>query len=211
MGWAANTIRSMRPGRGRAGPVLALLGVAIALLAFGCGGESGGGGSIDTDKAADLEILNVALSQELTMIDVYSEVLPRLEGQSRAVARQFRAQEQEHVNGLTKAIRGLGGEREGEAEEVDLSDLKSERDTLLRLYEMTSLQLTHFLDDVTHLTMRAPQSFAASMAANEAQHLVVFRRLLGAGLLESVPEAFDTGEVPPPEQDRAADAPGSKG
>ena len=79
-------------------------------------------------------------------------------------------------------MRGLGGEVEAEAEELDLSDVKSERDSLLFAYELTSPQLTHFLDDVTHLQTRAPQSFAASIAASEAQHLVVLRRLLGADL-----------------------------
>ncbi len=186
-----------------------MLTVAALLLA-GCGG-GGGGGTITTDKAADTEILNVALSQELTLIDLYSHAMPLLRGEVHEIARQFLSQEQEHVNGLTKAIRGLGGKAEGEAEEVDFSDLESGPDALLALYEMTSLELTHFLDDVTHLTMRAPQSFAASLAANEAQHLVVFRQTLGADLLESVPEGFDTGEVPPPAPTEAAPNPAGKG
>jgi rubrerythrin len=63
---------------------------------------------------------------------------------------------------------------------------------------MTSLQLRHYIDDVAHLNTVAPRSFVTTMAANEAQHLVVFRQLLGADLGESVPEAFDGGEVPPP-------------
>ena len=73
-------------------------------------------------------------------------------------------------------MRGLGGEVDAEAEELDLSDVKSERDFLLFAYELTSLQLTHFLDDVTHLQTAAPQSFAASIAASQAQHLVVLRQ-----------------------------------
>ena len=80
-----------------------------------------------------------------------------------------------------------------------ISDVKSEHDYLLFAYDLIGLQLTHFLDDVTHLQTRAPQSFAAAIAADQAQHLVVLRQLLGADLSESVPEAFDTGEVPPPE------------
>jgi hypothetical protein len=95
-------------------------------------------------------------------------------------------------------MRGLGGEVEAEAEELDLSEVKGEDDALLLAYKLTSSQLTHFLDDVTHLQTRAPQSFAAAIAASEAQHLVILRRLLGADLAESAPEAFDTGEVPPP-------------
>ena len=115
--------------------------------------------------------------------------------------RQFIAQEREHIDGWTKAMRGLGGEVEAEPEEVDLSDVKSERDYLLFAYDLIGLQLTHFLDDVTHLQTRAPQSFAAAIAASQAQHLVVIRQLLGADLAASVPEAFDTGEVPPPDRE----------
>lgn len=175
----------------------------VASLLAGCGGDDdGGGGGADdvaSEKAADAEIINVALSQELTLVEAFDSGLPLLRRpQSRALFRQFIAQEREHIDGWTKAMRGLGGEVDAEPEEVDLSEVKSERDYLLFTYDLIGLQLTHFLDDVTHLQTRAPQSFAASIAASQAQHLVVIRQLLGADLSESVPEAFDTGEVPPP-------------
>jgi hypothetical protein len=177
--------------------------VAGALLA-GCGddgGDSGGGGGNDVaaEKAADAEILNVAISQELTLVEAFDLGLPLLRRpEARALFQQLIAQEREHIDGFTKAMRGLGGEVDAEPEEIDLSDVKGERAYLLFAYDLIGLQLTHFLDDVTHLQTRAPQSFAASVAASQAQHLVVVRRLLGADLAESVPEAFDTGEVPPP-------------
>jgi rubrerythrin len=181
--------------------VAVALVVAAALLA-GCGddgSDSGGGGDVAAEKAADAEILNVAISQELTLVEAFDLGLPRLRRpQARALFRQFIAQEREHVDGFTKAMRGLGGEVDAEPEEIDLSDVKGERDYLLFAYDLIGLQLTHFLDDVTHLQTRAPQSFAAAVAASQAQHLVVLRQLLGADLPEAVPEAFDTGEVPPP-------------
>jgi rubrerythrin len=155
---------------------------------------------VAAEKSSDAEILNVAISQELTLVESFDLGLPLLRrSQARALFRQFIAQEREHIDGFTKAMRGLGGEVDAEPEAIDLSNVKSERDYLLFAYDLIGLQLTHFLDDVTHLQTRAPQSFAASIAASQAQHLVVLRRLLGAGLPESVPEAFDTGEVPPPE------------
>jgi hypothetical protein len=176
---------------------------AVALLA-GCGDDGsdsggGGGGDVAAEKAADAEILNVAISQELTLVEAFDLGLPLLRrAEARELFRQFVAQEREHIDGFTKAMRGLGGEVDAEPEEIDLSEVKSERDYLLFAYDLIGLQLTHFLDDVTHLQTRAPQSFAAAIAASQAQHLVVLRQLLGAGLAESVPEAFDTGEVPPP-------------
>jgi rubrerythrin len=175
--------------------------IAASLLA-GCGDDEGGGGATEdvaAEKAADAEIINVALTQELTLIEAFDSGLPLLRRpQTRALFRQFIAQEREHIDGWTKAMRGLGGEVDAEPEEVSLSEMKTERDYLLFAYDLIGLQLTHFLDDVTHLNMRAPQSFAAAIAASQAQHLVVIRQLLGADLAESVPEAFDTGEVPPP-------------
>jgi hypothetical protein len=116
----------------------------------------------------------------------------------RAVMRTYVAQELEHIDGWTKAMRGLDGTVEAEPEELDYSGVKTEDDYLRFAYEVTSADLTHFLDDVTQLSTSAPQSFAASIAANEAQHLVVLRQALGAGLVEAVPDSFDTGEVPPP-------------
>ena len=68
-------------------------------------------------------------------------------------------------------MRGLGGEVDAEPEEVDLSEVKSEHDYLLFAYDLIGLQLTHFLDDVTHLHNRAPQSFAAAIAASQARRL----------------------------------------
>jgi rubrerythrin len=176
--------------------------VAAAIVVMGgCGGGGGGGGdgTVADEKAADAEILNVAIGQEMTLVEGLYAGLPLLRRpEARALFRQFTAQEREHIDGFTRAMRGLGGEVDAEAEELDLSEVKTERDALLFAYQLPGSQLTHFLDDVTHLQTRAPQSFAASIAASQAQHLVALRRLLGADLSASVPEAFDTGEVPPP-------------
>jgi rubrerythrin len=179
---------------------------ALAILG-GCGGGDGGGGTSTAvdERAADAEIMNVALSQELTLVQVYRHSLPLLRGEARALARRFLAQEQEHINGITKVLRGLQAPAEGEAEEVDYSDVKSDEDALLQLYEITGLQLHHYIDDVAHLETIAPRSLVATMAANEAQHLVVLRQLLGADRADSVPEAFDAGEVPPPVEDSGSD------
>jgi len=191
--------------RGRIAAVLSVLAVG-AVLAAGCG-EKGNPAAQD-EKAKDAEVLNVAIGQELALVDAYRHGLPLLhDPETRAIARRYLAQEQEHIDGWTKAMRGLGGQVDAEAEELDYSGVKSERDFLLFIYELTSSQLTHFLEDVTQLSTPAPRSFAASIAANQAQHLVVLRQTLGAGLLEAVPDSFDTGEVPPP----ATETPHGKG
>jgi rubrerythrin len=186
-------------------PVLMVLGAILA----GCG--DGGGGETNTtstaavehtpaaeEQASDAEMMNVALSQELTLIQVYNHSLRLLHGEEAELARQFLAQEQEHVDGITRTLRGLQGETDAEGEEVDYTRVKTAEDAVLQLYGMTNLQLRHYIDDVAHLNTVAPRSFVTTMAANEAQHQVAFRQLLGADLGEAVPEAFDGGEVPPP-------------
>jgi rubrerythrin len=197
----------IRARGGRAPSAVVVMSVlAASVLWAGCGGQ--GNPAAQQEKAKDAEILNVAISQEMSLIDAYRRAgsLVR-DPENRALMRQFVAQEQEHIDGWTKAMRGVGGQLDAEAEELDYSDVKSEHDYLLFAYTLTSSQVTHFLEDVTQLSTRAPQSFAASTAANEAQHLVVLRQMLGAGLSEAVPDSYDTGEVPPPDPEAGAAGP----
>lgn len=189
--------------------LVTLVSLALLVVGAGCGGggdDGGGGGEEKSDVAAaresDAEVVNVALSQELTLTQVYRHSLPLLKGEARAIARQFLSQEEEHIDGVTKVLRGLQAEAEGEVEEVDYGDVVDEEDALLQLYEITNLQVKHFIDDVAHLEGIAPRALISTMAANEAQHLTILRQLLGADRAESVPEAFDGGEVPPPVENR---------
>jgi rubrerythrin len=200
---------------GRRQPLVRLAPVIMAVTAVslaGCGGSHDS--PKEGEKSFDAAAVNVSAGEELTMIDTFEEGLPLLRRpEARALIRQFQGQEEEHLNGLTKLLRGLGGKLEGEAAEVDLSGVKSERDFLLLAYRLTGAALTNYLETVPHLSTPAPQAVSASIAASEAQHLVALRRLLGAGLTASVPEAFDTGEVPPPggEGPTAAETPPASG
>ncbi len=187
-----------RRGFGRAA-VLALLLTSIAALAGGCG-DSGHGAETDPEKGADAAILNDALAHELTLLDAYTEGRALLRGRQRAVGRQLRAQEQEYVDALTKAIRGLGGDTEAEVEELDLSRVKDQAAFLALAYELESGALAFYMEEAPHLYTSAPRTLDTSLAAGHAQHLVVLRQGLGANLAAAAPEAFDAGEVPPPSE-----------
>jgi rubrerythrin len=181
--------------------IAAVAAAAVAaLLLAGCGGGDSGGGTTTTadEKAADVELMNAAIGQELATIDAYEFGLRLLHGKSAAAARQMRGQAQEHVDGMTKAIRGLGGQVEAEEDELDLSEVKDETGFLTFAYELEAAAIAAYNDTVVGLQTSAPRRVSASIAANKAQHLVILRQLLGAGLLESFPEAFDGGQVPPP-------------
>jgi hypothetical protein len=174
---------------------LALL--LVALLAVGCG-KPGHGAETDSEKGADVESLNAALARELSALDVYTNGMARIGLGFAPSARRLRAQEQEYVSAIAKAIRGLGGRATATAEEVDLSQLRDQRDVLTLAYEIESGALTAAIDASPRLYSEAPRTLAASLAAGHAQHLVVLRQGLGMPIAGAFPAAFDLGEIPPP-------------
>jgi rubrerythrin len=188
-------VRRRRCGARRAVAIFSAA-VLLALAAVGCG--DGDDAASDSEKAADVEILNAALAQELTAAEAYARGLPLLRGPLRAVGRGFRAQAQEHVNAITKAIRGLGGETDAEPGELDYSKVGSQTDFLDLAYGFENAALAAYLEAAPRLETSAPRTLAASLAASHAQHLVLLRQGLGATPAASVPEAFDPGDLPPP-------------
>lgn len=167
------------------------------LVLVGCGG-GGDGSATAGDQERDIATLNTALSQELTAIDAYTRGLPLLRGEMLVVGEEFRAQAQEHVNGITEAVRGLGGEIAVDKNPLDYSGLRTQADFVALAYDEENALLTFYMNAIPKLEAGAPRRLLASIAANEAEHLVVLRQALGASTVELVPEAFETGEAPPP-------------
>lgn len=188
---AANRIMRGRPVR-RA--------LALGLACLGLLGGCGGGGDTTTDKAGDVRVLNEILARQLAAVDAYGEALPALRGAGLSLARRFRAQEQEHVDATTKILRGLDAEADPPAEAVAAGDLATPREAMHFLYELESATIDAELSAVGKLTIGWPRPLVASMAANQAQRLVLIRRALGARAAELVPEAFETGETAAPEE-----------
>lgn len=188
-------IRGGRRGFGRA--AFLLIAASLALLAGGCG-KGGNGAETNPEKGSDAAILNASLGRELTLLDAYTRGRPLLRGDLRALGRRLRAQQQEYVSALTKTLRGLGGDVEAEAGELDPADLRDRASLLQLLYALESAALAAYVEEAPRLFTAAPRTLDASLAAGHAQHLVVLRQALGANLADSIPEAFDGGEVPPP-------------
>jgi hypothetical protein len=188
-----------RRGLGRA--ALLFLALLLALVGPGCG-KSGQGAETDPEKGADVELLNAALVQELTLLEAYSRGRPLLKAAFRPVGRRFLAHEQEYANAITKAIRGLGGDTEAEPDELDLSGVTGQAGFLEFAYRLEGAAYAACIDAAPRLFTEAPRTLAASLAAAHAQHLAVLRRGLGATPAETMPEAFESGEEPPPEAGR---------
>ena len=75
--------------------------------------------------------------------------------------------------------------------------MKSRADFLVFAYERESRGVAGCLVEVSKLSTPWPRSLLSSIAANQAQHLVLLRQALGAGPLASVPEPFEAGTTPP--------------
>lgn len=180
------------------------LGVLILAIA-GCGSSGEQKSDAASERAADVEVLNPILGQEMTTIDAYKSVFPILHGEALALAQQFRGQAQAHLDAVTETIRASGGETEAEADELESPGPKTREEALLLVYDEENAGLGQALSAVRHLNTPAPRMLAGSLAASHAQHLAVLRQLLGADLAESVPGAFDTGNTAaplPPEKAR---------
>jgi hypothetical protein len=185
--------------RARVRRALAIGALAVGLLAglASCGG--GGGGDPTTDRQGDVAVLNEILGRQIAAVEAYGRVLPVLhDAADLAAVRGFRAQEQEHVDATTKTLRGLEGEADPPAEEIPSPPLRTRRQAFEFLYELESATIDAELHAVDELTIGWPRPLIASMAANQAQRLVLIRRALGAERSELIPEAFETGETAAP-------------
>jgi rubrerythrin len=190
-----HSLSGRRRGISRAAVVFASL--TLVLGATGCG--DGGDATVEGEKAADAEILGGAFERELTAIDAYTRGLESLRGQALTLARELRGQDQEHVDALTKAMRGLGAAVEAEAAELK-GPGRGQAAALGLAYEQENAAFAFYLDAVRHLQTTAPRALSASLAAGHAQHLVLLRQALGAPLTMAAPEAFEPGDAPPPGQ-----------
>lgn len=183
------SLNGRRRGTGRAAAVFAML----ALGAFGCGG--GHDSTAASEKEADAVVINGALERELTAVDAYTRGLGSLRGQALTLARQFRGQDEEHVDALTKAMRGLGATVEAEAAELEGGGRAG---ALVLAYEQENAALAYYLYAERRLRTTGPRALTAAIAASHAQHLVLLRQALGAPLTAAAPEALEQGDLPPP-------------
>jgi len=161
-----------RRGLGRAATVSALILVATVLAALGCG-PSGHGAETDPEKGSDAAILNRGLARELTLLDAYARAQPLLRGERAALVRRLRAEQQEYVDDVTKAIRGLGGDTEAEAEELDLTAGAGRADLLALARELEQAAFDFYIGEAAHLYTAAPRTLDAWLAAGHAQHLIL--------------------------------------
>jgi hypothetical protein len=201
----------MRGGWVRGGLPVFLAAALLAAVLAACG--SGGGGDTsatvtDTGAAtkpsvstisqsegneADAKLLNELLTRQSAAVEAVGSVLSHLHGQGHAAALLFRGQEQEHVDGMLKELRILSEPAEPGEETIEAGELKAEADALEFLYELESATIEAEVSAITKLESPSARALLTSIVANQGQHLLILRRLLGSKLLDSVPSAFENG------------------
>jgi hypothetical protein len=219
---AGNRITSSGATRGRALRRLSAVAATVALVAaMACAlAACGGGGSsnstattapattgtatnVDTpmptpEESADAELLNKVLGRQEAASAAYSKVTSSLSPALSRRALIFRRQEQEHIDAVLKALRGLKAPAEPREEEIPVPEMETERERLEFLYEVENGTIDEELSAISQLEAAWPRSLLASTVANQAQHLTLLRQALAAGPLASVPEPFEDGTTPPP-------------
>jgi hypothetical protein len=188
------------------GATLAVLLIGGILAGCGGGGSSTAASSEAAattpaparGESADVAILDTVLGRQEAAVEAFRHVGPALPPRLARMTAYFRAQEQEHVDAVLKALRGLGSPAEPTAVPLDWSDLKSDRERLVFLYEVESATIDEELSAISKLEASWPRSLLASTVANQAQHLTLLRQALGAGPLASVPVPFENGTAEPP-------------
>ena len=175
------------------------LGVALG----SCGGGDGSTETVDTaalereaEREADVATLNQILGRQRAAVAAIDRTLASMRGRNRALALRLRIQEEEHTVAILEALRDLDGSEEVTAEEIASGPLRSEAERLTFLYEIESATIEDELAAIASLDSASARTVLASTVANQAQHLVLLRRALGAKPDEWVPAAFEDGATP---------------
>lgn len=190
-------------------PSIPLACLVLALAFSACGGAAktvtvtstsgpAPANSGEVDEEADAKLVNQILTRQTAAVAADEETLPHLHGRAHAAAQLFAVQEQEHIDGLLKALRALGEGAEPGSETIAASGLRSQADRLRFLYEVEAATLQAEISAIAGLTSPTARSTLTATVANQAQHLTLLRTLLGANLAASVPLPFENGTAAAP-------------
>ena len=154
-------------------------------------------------QAGQNRLVQLLIKRELAgqeaAVEAFATVGPQLPPRLARMAAYFRAQEQEHIDAVLKAMRGLKGTAEPSEEVIEVWEARSDRERLVFLYEVESATIDEVLSAIAELEASWPRSLLSSTVANQAQHLTLLRQALGAVPAASVPFPFENGTAAPPE------------
>ncbi len=152
------------------------------------------------EARGDAAILQSAITLERVAVIAYDIAIGGrlLSPAMRRVARRFRDHEQRHADTLTTALTDLGGQPPEPPKGIDdvdevvkgLRDARSQADLLAFFIELELAAVAAYHEAHAKLVEGRLLQTAASIMANEGQHLVVLRKAAGR---DPLPRAFETG------------------
>ncbi len=163
-----------------------------ALLVAACGSSSKHQPSLTPAKVtgADAAIFNELLAVEYYAATAYIAGVPLLSGHNRRLAHRFLNQELSHIDELTNLVRAAHVTPRAETANYDLGHPRSATDLLNLFHRVERLTIRAYLQAIPRFSSGGSRAAAASILANEAQHVSIVRRNLG---LAPVPAAVVTG------------------
>ena len=154
------------------------------------------------EATGDAAILGQAINLEQIAVIAYDAALANalLSPAVRRTVRRFRDHEQQHADALTTALTDLGGTPPAppagvaDVDEVvkGVRDVRTQAELANFAIELETATVAAYHDAQAKLVEARLLQTAASIMANEGQHLVVLRTLAGT---DPVPFAFETGKT----------------
>lgn len=141
-------------------------------------------------QSSDIPILERLLRVEYHLAYAYTASAPRLTGYGLELARWFLAQELEHVGTISGLIKDANVAPNTSAGPFDLGHARNAAEVLALLHGLESAAIRAYqraIPSLSHGTLRA---IAASIVANEGQHVALVRVAQGR---DPVPAALVTG------------------
>ncbi len=181
----------LRRGFALGGAAIAASSIPLLLSVRNAFAESTGDAAI-LEKTIDLEQISVIAYDTAIASGLLSPGVLR-------IARRFREHERQHAATMTTALTDLGGAPPARPEgiaDVDevvkgLGDVTSQADVANFAIELETASVAAYHDAQSKLIETRLLQTSASIMANEGQHLVVLRTIVGA---KPVPNAFETGK-----------------
>jgi hypothetical protein len=138
----------------------------------------------------DVLALDDLLILERRAIAAYTAGIPVLVGRQRVIAIAFLRQELEHAGTLVTEVSRAGGSFTKRAQSYQLGNPNGPRGVLELLHEVERAEIAGYLDAIERLSSGRLRATAASILADQAQHVAVLRAALGQ---PPIPSAFVGG------------------